>query len=552
MGSGQAELYGQTVPEPVAWTGFPSSTGASYISGRIAVMDSLGRITFLAIIDDVGDGVEQWTTEGLAKIAARGDAAPGTGDGPYFDPVGGVAFPDFFPSEAGVAFAGGLDGDGVNSGNDTGLWFGTSQSVELVAREGDPAAGTEPTTTFDELSIQFSHPRPFVNNMGTVVFSASLQGPDIPAGEERGLWKWDNGVQSLMVRSGDVAPGPTTTFVGFLEPLICDAGDVVFVADLDGTLPYEGLWRIVDGVVSPIALIGNVIPGMKPFTFDSISERPLLSRDGVIVFAADIEGPDVTNANNRTVWAVEDGVYRLVAREGDPAPGTPDGVFFGPIEAATVSGDGFVVVIGPISGDVTAGDNSGLWAETASGLELVIREGSGNGGDLAGFGVSELSPLSNDVTVSMNSGRDIVMQARVTPPDFSTGLGVIAWSSELELTAVALPNQMLSDPNGDDHLVVNAFLASTPAGVTLQDSRGLTDSGDFAFGANFLAGESGVYRAQLPVLGDLNGDGVVNATDLAMLLGAWGPVGPLPEADLNGDGDVNAADLAILLGAWTM
>jgi predicted outer membrane repeat protein len=50
------------------------------------------------------------------------------------------------------------------------------------------------------------------------------------------------------------------------------------------------------------------------------------------------------------------------------------------------------------------------------------------------------------------------------------------------------------------------------------------------------------------ILADLNGDGVVNAPDLAILLGAWGEDTCL--ADLNGDGEVNASDLGILLGAW--
>jgi alpha-tubulin suppressor-like RCC1 family protein len=48
--------------------------------------------------------------------------------------------------------------------------------------------------------------------------------------------------------------------------------------------------------------------------------------------------------------------------------------------------------------------------------------------------------------------------------------------------------------------------------------------------------------------GDLDGDGQVNAADLAILLGAWGSAGP---GDLDGDGQVNAADLAILLGLWS-
>ena len=56
----------------------------------------------------------------------------------------------------------------------------------------------------------------------------------------------------------------------------------------------------------------------------------------------------------------------------------------------------------------------------------------------------------------------------------------------------------------------------------------------------------------VPRLGDLNDDGIVDAADLALLLGNWGPVdcagGGCP--DFNGDGVVDAADLAQLLGNW--
>ncbi len=47
---------------------------------------------------------------------------------------------------------------------------------------------------------------------------------------------------------------------------------------------------------------------------------------------------------------------------------------------------------------------------------------------------------------------------------------------------------------------------------------------------------------------DVNGDGAVNASDLATLLGAWGTDDC--ESDVTGDGVVNALDLAVLLGAW--
>jgi hypothetical protein len=46
--------------------------------------------------------------------------------------------------------------------------------------------------------------------------------------------------------------------------------------------------------------------------------------------------------------------------------------------------------------------------------------------------------------------------------------------------------------------------------------------------------------------GDFDGDGGVSASDLGVLLGAWGT----PTADLDGDGTTDPTDLAILLGAW--
>lgn len=46
--------------------------------------------------------------------------------------------------------------------------------------------------------------------------------------------------------------------------------------------------------------------------------------------------------------------------------------------------------------------------------------------------------------------------------------------------------------------------------------------------------------------GDFNGDGVRDAADLAVLLGAWGAA----DGDLNADGTTDAADLAAFLSGW--
>ena len=50
-------------------------------------------------------------------------------------------------------------------------------------------------------------------------------------------------------------------------------------------------------------------------------------------------------------------------------------------------------------------------------------------------------------------------------------------------------------------------------------------------------------------IGDLNGDGCINVTDLLSLLSKWGPCSECP-ADLDQDGTVGVSDLLILLGNW--
>ena len=68
-----------------------------------------------------------------------------------------------------------------------------------------------------------------------------------------------------------------------------------------------------------------------------------------------------------------------------------------------------------------------------------------------------------------------------------------------------------------------------------------------------------MYRLQIllrneSLAADLNGDGSENSTELAVLLGSWGPC-PAPPldctSDVNGDGAIDSQDLALLLGGWT-
>ncbi len=84
-----------------------------------------------------------------------------------------------------------------------------------------------------------------------------------------------------------------------------------------------------------------------------------------------------------------------------------------------------------------------------------------------------------------------------------------------------------------------------------QPDIGLITQGFQAPGQTAGSAAIGITPAP-PNPADLNGDGIVDAGDLATLLGQWGPclAGSPCDADLNGDGTVDASDLAIMLGNW--
>jgi len=67
--------------------------------------------------------------------------------------------------------------------------------------------------------------------------------------------------------------------------------------------------------------------------------------------------------------------------------------------------------------------------------------------------------------------------------------------------------------------------------------------------SSYIAKWQGCLITTAPCPEDLNGDGMVNLTDLLILFAAWGACDECPE-DLNGDGVVDIADLLLLLNAW--
>jgi uncharacterized membrane protein len=88
--------------------------------------------------------------------------------------------------------------------------------------------------------------------------------------------------------------------------------------------------------------------------------------------------------------------------------------------------------------------------------------------------------------------------------------------------------------------------------------RGINNRGQLLLYGSYYDIPAGGYAAMIATpknvpAGDISVDCTVDADDLALLLGSWGPRedAPVREADLDGDGEIGPLDLAILLGAWS-
>jgi hypothetical protein len=117
---------------------------------------------------------------------------------------------------------------------------------------------------------------------------------------------------------------------------------------------------------------------------------------------------------------------------------------------------------------------------------------------------------------------------------------------------IAVAVALSSDYDLTWHTIDGGGGTSTGGGYALSGTIGQPDAGVMSGGDFVLTGGFWTGSVEMPAPicpGDLNGDSVVNVSDLLILLGAWGSC-PGCAADLNGDGVVNVSDLLILLGAW--
>jgi hypothetical protein len=394
-------------------------------------------------------------------------------------------------------------------------------------------------------------PKPRINSNGVVVFAGRLTGPDVVSTNSGGIWKWSAGTQQLVARWGEVAPGTAETFKFCWDPHVDSLDRILVPARIASGSSPDGYWFGPSGSLSLVVTKGQQAPGMiAGVTFGTLDSNPLLASNGDIAFHVTLLGTGISTANDSSVWQWSNGTFTCLVQEGQAAPGLIAGTLFGTQAAISISPSGRVLFAGSLTGEsLTSSNNSALWMETTSGVQMVAREGDQGPGATAGSVFSGFT--ASELQAAINVHDEIVFGLDV---GFNPVAGVWGWTDWNGVFPIAPPGGALYANDALIGTIVEAFISSFDAAVNDSFSTTLNNDGQFAIKVNLASktGFQGVFRGSMPVFGDINGDLHVNIQDLLLVIASWGPCPcdqPCNE-DINESRIVNVSDLLLVIANW--
>jgi len=158
----------------------------------------------------------------------------------------------------------------------------------LIAEVGGPAPGTGGGTFSATANVcGGTFIAPVINNAGEVAFPANVQNGNT----SNGIFSSVGGVTSKVVLVGDLAPGGGT-FVSVRSPSINDLGDIAFWASKGS----YGVFVESEGTVTPAAVDGEPAPDTGGGTLNMVSSTPDINNLGEIAFPANVSGGTVSQA----------------------------------------------------------------------------------------------------------------------------------------------------------------------------------------------------------------------------------------------------------------
>jgi hypothetical protein len=306
---------------------------------------------------------------------------------------------------------------------------GSICGVESRAAHGQVAPNTDGGTLNP---IAFINPTT-VNASGRIAFNSQVDGSD----RNQGVFvaDADGTISAIAIGCGGLGgSGDTTSMCGdvspigghfggfffgtFFTPDINDAGDVIFLCDVNGGDSRRALflYRGATGEIVKVAAIGD--PSPIGGTFGAVGPGSL-NNNGQVVFLASPVG-DISS----DIFMWDNGTVTKVAARGDPAPGGGMFSFLG-TESAGFQ-DGTNIPVGPIP-DINDSDQFAFKAIVTGGITergIIVRTGQT---DEWYVKVPDPTPIGGtyfDIqAASINNAGQIAFFAdyRPTPDTFNSG-----------------------------------------------------------------------------------------------------------------------------------
>ena len=427
-------------------------------------------------------------------------------------PAGQVAFTADFttsPTDRSPSFG----GFGVFSGTP-----GSGNAYTLLFKNGDPAPGTGGSFYGLAPGGGYQPPAPTVllGVDGQITFDYDINGPSVPAGKHpRGLWTGTPGNVSLVLQSGDPAPGiPGFTFYDATGVTAADGTLIISgsATNATGSDSRDGTWtKAPTGAITPLFVTGTPAPGGRA-TLDGM--KFIATSDSGNV-AANVQLQN-GNAHDSIVLARHDAGYALsVLAIGSvtPVPGQPAGIIFtNRIGTAVVNDNATVIFSGGWFGN--AGNNftsgNGLFANTGQGGALVpvVVSGQAAPGLAAGTTFDRIEESlggsgfgGNSARLALNNRGQLAFFNYLKAPGTSDSFISSLWVADLatgNLTLVAQRGDSVTLGSGNKTIDRVDFATKYDFFPRGGARKTFNDDGQLLLAATFTDGSSALLLATVP------------------------------------------------------
>ncbi|QDV75397.1 DUF7453 family protein [Botrimarina mediterranea] len=310
---------------------------------------------------------------------------------------------------------------GVTNDDNAAIWSDASGALDILVREGNQAPAAASGAVFGSFGGTV-----VINDQGRVAFSGGLRigSGGVTVDNQSGIWTAGPGGLRQVMREGDQAPSspPGVVFSGLssaIDNLIFnDAGHTAFYAsvrDAGGSVDAtnnSGFWLDGPSGLQLLAREGTQAPGLVAgAVFESLSTNGVtgtLNNNGQVAFRAFLRQGEggVNSYNDAALWTTLDGPVSLLLREGDQAPGLPNGAFFDSFgEPPRLNDSGHILFRGfmrPGFGGVTYDSDEGLYSNRGGQLSLIYQTGDfAPGAPGANFGAFDDYVLNNQSNLAI-------------------------------------------------------------------------------------------------------------------------------------------------------